>query len=345
MANADAPIPSPFKVIETDLMEAGFTAFRDSTELMDEIAVRGPDGRSGIYVHFFAGEEEWFYLGLSVDVRKRYQQHIKNHTDIIKSAWLSVPKDDLVAMELKYLSLMQGHNANLRNILKHREQYRWEDCREIFEGGHGDRWLEQTGPDQTPYAKVDKELEANYAKRYAEFKAHAEFDEQLLDLLNYYLRNFVPMPTKTDQMFWNVTCLNPGGYNKPFDQLIAFLRVNIHMPEVFTLILNETYEGTPKLTFNFHAAEDQLSDEDIERYNADKQLALNRGNYASTGGKQVQFSLHDIGTAWKLFRDPVFQRAVKVSNLRLMRMGLLARRLSQSHCLPLAKEALGRTLK
>jgi hypothetical protein len=344
MANADAPIPSPFKVIETDLMEAGFTAFRDSTELMDEIAVRGPDGRSGIYVHFFAGEEEWFYLGLSVDVRKRYQQHIKNHTDIIKSAWLSVPKDDLVAMELKYLSLMQGHNANLRNILKHREQYRWEDCREIFEGGHGDRWLEQTGPDQTPYAKVDKELEANYAKRYAEFKAHAEFDEQLLDLLNYYLRNFVPMPTKTDQMFWNVTCLNPGGYNKPFDQLIAFLRVNIHMPEVFTLILNETYEGTPKLTFNFHAAEDQLSDEDIERYNADKQLALNRGNYASTGGKQVQFSLHDIGTAWKLFRDPVFQRAVKVSNLRLMRMGLLARRLSQSHCLPLAKEALGRTL-
>jgi hypothetical protein len=239
---------------------------------------------------------------------------------------------------------MQGHNANLRNILKHREQYRWEDCREIFEGGHGDRWLEQTGPDQTPYAKVDKELEANYAKRYAEFKAHAEFDEQLLDLLNYYLRNFVPMPTKTDQMFWNVTCLNPGGYNKPFDQLIAFLRVNIHMPEVFTLILNETYEGTPKLTFNFHAAEDQLSDEDIERYNADKQLALNRGNYASTGGKQVQFSLHDIGTAWKLFRDPVFQRAVKVSNLRLMRMGLLARRLSQSHCLPLAKEALGRTL-
>jgi hypothetical protein len=344
MANADAPIPSPFKVIETDLMTAGFTPFRDSNELMDELAALGPDRRSGIYVHFFAGEEEWFYLGLSVDVRKRYQQHIKNHTDIIKSAWLSAPKDELVALELKYLSLMQGHHANLRNILKHREQYRWEDFKDIFEGGHGERWLAQSGPDLAPYDKQDKELEANYAKRHAEFRAHPDFSEELLDLLNYYLRNFVPMPTKTDQMLWNVTCLNPGGYNKPFDQLIAFLRVNIHMPEVFTLILNETYEGTPRLTFNFHAAEDQLSDEDIERYNADKQLALNRGNYASTGGKQVQFSLHDIGTAWKLFRDPVFQRAVRVSNLRLMRMGLLARRLSQSHCLPLAKEALERKL-
>jgi len=250
----------------------------------------------------------------------------------------------LVAAELKYLSLMQGHNANLRNILKHREQYRWEDFRDIFEGDHGERWLEKAGPDLTPYAKVDKELEANYAKRLAEFKEHPEFTEELLDLVNFYVRHFILMPAKTDQMFWNVTCLNPGGYNKPFDQLIAFLRINIHMPEAFTLILNETYEGTPKLTFNFHAAEDQLSDEDIERYNADKQLALNKGNYASTGGKQLQFSMHDLGTAWKLMRDPVFQRAVKVSNLRLMRMGLLARRLSQSHCLPLAKEALGRKL-
>ena len=345
MANADSPSPSSFKLIEADLVAAGFTPFRDSTELMDELAALGPQGRSGIYVHFFSGDEEWFYLGLSVDVRKRYQQHIKNHTDIIKSAWLSVPKEDLVAAELKYLSLMQGHHANLRNILKHREQYRWEDFQDIFEGGHGERWLDQSGPDLSPYAKIDKELEANYAKRLAEFKEHPEFTEELLDLVNFYVRHFILMPAKTDQMFWNVTCLNPGGYNKPFDQLIAFLRINIHMPEAFTLILNETYEGTPKLTFNFHAAEDQLSDEDIERYNTDKQLALNKGNYASTGGKQVQFSMHDIETAWKLMRDPVFQRAVKVSNLRLMRMGLLARRLSQSHCLPLANEALGRTLR
>ncbi len=337
--------PSPFKVIEADLMAAGFTSFRDSTELMDELAALGPDGRSGIYVHFFAGEEEWFYLGLSVDVRKRYQQHIKNHTDIIKSAWLSAPKADLVALELKYLALMQGHHANLRNILKHREDYLWDDIKDVFEGGHGEVWLAQAGPDLTPYARIDKELEANYAKRFAEFRAHPEFNEELLDLVNFYVRHFILMPAKSDQMFWNITCLNPGGYTKPYDQLIAFLRINIHMPEVFTLILNETYEGTPKLTFNFHAADDQLSDEDIERYNADKQLALNKGNYAATGGKQVQFSLHDIGTAWKLMRDPVFQRAVKVSNLRLMRMGLLARRLSQSHCLPLAKEALGRQLK
>ena len=55
MSTPDKLPPSSFKVIEADLIAAGFTPFRDSTELMDELAARGPDGRSGIYVHFFAG--------------------------------------------------------------------------------------------------------------------------------------------------------------------------------------------------------------------------------------------------------------------------------------------------
>ena len=44
MAAADTPSPSPFKVIEADLMAAGFTPFRDSTELMDELAALGRHG-------------------------------------------------------------------------------------------------------------------------------------------------------------------------------------------------------------------------------------------------------------------------------------------------------------
>jgi hypothetical protein len=345
MSTPDKLPPSSFKVIEADLIAAGFTPFRDSTELMDELAARGPDGRSGIYVHFFAGEEEWFYLGLSVDVRKRYQQHIKNHTDIIKSAWLSAPEDQLVALELKYLGLMQGHRANLRNILKHRDDYLWEDIKDVFEDGHGERWLTDPMPDLTPYEKADKELEANYAKRFAELQAHPDFSEDMLELLNHYIRHFILFPTKTDQMFWNLTCLNPGLYSKPYDKLTAFLRINIHMPEVFTAILNEHYEGSPRMSFNFHVAKDQFTKDDLARYREDWSLVAHPGNYTATGGRQIQFVVSNLDDAWTLLADQVFRRAAKVSNLRLMRMGLLARRLSQSHCLPLAKEALGRTLK
>ena len=45
MSTPEKPSPSPFKVIEADLMAAGFTSFRDSTELMDELA--GPNTGSG----------------------------------------------------------------------------------------------------------------------------------------------------------------------------------------------------------------------------------------------------------------------------------------------------------
>jgi len=342
MSTPEKRSPSPFKVIEADLMAAGFTSFRDSTELMDELAARGPDGRSGIYVHFFAGEEEWFYLGLSVDVRKRYQQHIKNHTDIIKSAWLPAPEDQLVALELKYLGLMQSHRANLRNILKHREDYLWDDIKDVFEGDHGERWLTQPLPDLSPYEKTDKELDANYAKRFAELQAHPDFSEDMLELLNHYIRHFILFPTKTDQMFWNLTCLNPGLYSKPYDKLTAFLRINIHMPEVFTAILNEHYEGSPRMSFNFHVAKDQFTKEDLARYHEDWSLVAHPGNYTATGGRQIQFVVSNLDDAWTLLADPVFRRAAKVSNLRLMRRGLLARSLSQAHCLPLAKATLSK---
>ena len=340
MSHPARPAPSPFKVIEAALVAEGFTTFKDSLQLMDEVAARGPDERSGIYVHFFAGDEEWFYLGLSIDVRKRYHQHIKNHTDIIKSAWLPAPEEQLVALELKYLSLMQSHHANLRNILKHREEYRWEDFKDIFEGGHAERWLQDPRPDLTPYDKVDKELEANYAKKFAELRAHPDFSDEMLELLNHYVRHFILFPTRTDQMFWNMTCLNPGGYSKPYEQLKAFLRINIHMPEVFTAILNEHYEGSPRMAYNFHVAKDQFTKDDLARYRDEWGLIAHPGNYAATGGKQIQFVVNNLEDAWTLIADPVFRRAAKVGNLRLMRQGLLARRLSQSHCLPLAKAAL-----
>ena len=191
---------------------------------------------------------------------------------------------------------------------------------------------------------MDVELEANYAKRFEEFKKHPAYSEEFLDLLNYYVRNFIFLPTKSDQMFWNVTCLNPGGYNKPYNLLQAMMRVNIHMPEVFTVIYNNAYDEAPELLFNFHAAADQLTEDDAERFEIEWGVPTNPGNYAATGGKQVQCGTRSIEIAWKLLHDPAFQRALKVSNLRLMRQGLLARRLSQSHCLPLAQAALARKL-
>jgi hypothetical protein len=336
--------PRPFAVIEAALMKEGFTAFQDSQSLMNELAALPPKGRSGIYVHFFAGAEEWFYLGLSVDVRQRYYQHIKNHTDIIKTAWLPAPRENLVALELKYLSLMQEHQAQLRNILKHREDYRWEDFQDVFDDEKANAWLMDPYQDRTDYDVVDKELEANYAKRFATLEAHPDFREDHLDIINYYLRNFVFDPAHTAQMFWNVTCLTNGGYEEPFDKLTALLRINIHMPEVFTLILNEDYPGQPRLTFNFHVAADHFSEEDLARFEKTFGGQPHPGNYRATGGPQCQFQAADVEGVWALFRDPAFRIAAKVSNIRLMRQGLLARRLSQSHCLPLAKAALSRPI-
>ena len=123
-----------FRRVESALTSHGFSDFADSWTLMDELGKRKPDERSGIYVHVaFVGNETWYYVGLSKDVKKRFMQHIKNHTDFTKSCWLPASESDLVKLELKFMLVLQEQGVLLRNTLKPRAAYKWSDFKPIFE--------------------------------------------------------------------------------------------------------------------------------------------------------------------------------------------------------------------
>lgn len=334
-----------FRLVESALTSHGFSDFADSWTLMDELGKRKPDERSGIYVHVaFVGNETWYYVGLSKDVKKRFMQHIKNHTDFTKSCWLPASESNLVKLELKFMLVLQEQGVLLRNTLKPRAAYKWSDFKPIFENGEAESWCDTQDTSRELHIWDDYELESNYAKRYAEFKANKDYDERLLYFINMYVRKCIFLHHKTEQIFWNITCLNPGLYSKPFEKNIALIRINIHMPETMTVIQNHTIPDDPPIAFNFHVAKDILSKDSIERIEKRFRTEPRRGNYKRTGGDQIQFTVWDIEHAFALLADQEFVRAIRYGNLRLMRMGLLARRLSQSHCLPLAKDALTRPI-
>lgn len=338
--------PDEFKKVEESLIEEGFCLFRDSWELMDELKPKPPIERSGIYVHLaFVGNETWYYVGLSKDVRKRFMQHIKNHTDFVKSSWLPSRLEDLVKLELKFMTLLQGHGILLRNTLKPRPAFKWRDYKPIFEADEAAAWCTDSAASKAIHRWDDYELENNYGKRYVQFKADTGYDERILDFVNLYVRKCIFLHEKTEQVFWNITCMNPGLYEQPCQRDKAFVRINIHMPETMTVVKNLTYAEDPPLGYNFHVAKDILPETSVKRIEKQFRTKARPGNYKRTGGEQIQFAVHDIDRAFGLLEDSEFVRAIRHGNLRLMQMGLLARRLSQSHCLPLAKEALSRPVK
>ena len=337
-----------FKEVEKGLVNEGFCSFSDSWKLMDELKTRKPSERSGIYVHVaFVGEETWYYVGLSKDVRKRFTQHIKNHTDFVKSCWLQAPLEELVQLELKYMILLQSHGVLLRNTLKPRAAFKWSDYKPIFEQESVEAWCNGKTISTETHNWSDYELENNYQKRYSKLKSDDAFSERLLDLVNTYARKCIFLHQKTEQLFWNITCLNKGGYvndkGEKVDDL-AFIRINIHMPETLTVVKYLDSLDHPALGFNFHVAKDELKPDTVARIVKQFKTRARPGNYKQTGGEQIQFAVHDIQRAFGLLDDEDFVRAIRRGNVRLMKMGLLARRLSQSHCLPLAKAALTRPL-
>jgi hypothetical protein len=312
---------------------------------MDELGKKKPIERSGIYVHVaFVGDETWYYVGLSKDVKKRFMQHIKNHTDFTKSCWLPAPESELVKLEIKFMTVLQEQGVLLRNTLKPRVAFRWRDLKPIFEDGKAESWCDIESISTELYASDDYELETNYAKRYLDFKNNKDYDDRLLDFLNLYVRKCIFLHHKTEQIFWNITCLNRGLYSKPFEKNIALIRINIHMPETMTVIQNHTIPDDPPIAFNFHVAKDILSNDSIQQIERRFRTEPRPGNYKRTGGDQIQFTVWDIEHAFALLDDHEFVRSIRYGNLRLMRMGLLARRLSQSHCMPLAKDALTRPI-
>ena len=90
---SDVSVGSPFRdSVQVVLAKHGFPAFKPAAELMSELKGASASARAGVYVHAFKGGRA-FYVGISVDVRKRYFQHLKNFKDIEYSTVLAVPRD------------------------------------------------------------------------------------------------------------------------------------------------------------------------------------------------------------------------------------------------------------
>src|SRR6476659_715182 len=69
--------------------------------------------RCGIYVLHFADGR--YYVGQSVDVTRRYVEHRKNHTVIVKLSFQEVAQAELTSVETMIMHLLKEQGLSLRN--------------------------------------------------------------------------------------------------------------------------------------------------------------------------------------------------------------------------------------
>jgi len=338
-------IPKLNKIITKD----GFTSFRPTDELMGELK-KLPDGdRCGIYIHVvYEGNDEYFYVGQALDMRKRYMQHKKKY-DIVLSAVCFVSKSQLGFVEEKYITLLNRLGLNLRNILISDENSLAGDLFDVFGEKEQLEWLaDEKFFYEGKFKSYKQESAIKFKHRYDELIASPDYESEYMDFISTFIRYCVPHPEKTEKEFWTLNCLTNAFGKHPAR---ALFRVSVHRPEVLTFVVNHKDPAMEPFMVMFTIYPEAMTEEEhqeikgIAGYVAYEANGNGEPFYKTAGFKHWQVRAYSIETAWELLRHAGFRRAIKESVLRLMRKGHVPRNFSQSHCLPLCEEVMRRPAK
>jgi len=325
--------------IQQVLEKRGFGSFRPSAELMDELEQLGKGGRRGIYVHVLHGGQH-FYVGLSVDVRSRYLQHLETYGEIEHSAFLPVPTADLAPIEMEHIALLRDMGATLLNVLQPSEDMTSEEVAEMFDAEKQQAWLD----DMTAYySSGPRDYDPNelprFAKRYADLLAHKNYSEELIDILSYFIRSFIPTPDKSEGYLWTLNCLT-NAFQK--HSATALFRISVHRPEVLTVVVNDKDPDMQPFFFMFTVAKGDLAETDLDALDDIPDISLDEIDFKTAKFEHFRINAYTLDAVWRLFANPAFVRAMKRCVYELMRSGQTPKNFSQSHCLPLCAQVMSR---
>lgn len=331
---------SNLSVVESLLLKSGFPPFRPSGELMDELAGLTGGARRGIYVHVLGGGTQ-FYVGLSIDVRSRYLQHLETYGSIEKSTFLHLPEPvDMAPVEMEHIARLRDAGATLLNVLQPAADMSAEDVAEMFDPDAQQAWLDDMTAyhDGGPRAYDPKDL-PRFAKRHASLLAHKNYSEELIDLVSYFIRAFIPTPDKSEGYLWTLNCLTDAFTDHSAK---ALFRISVHRPEVLTVVVNDKDPEMAPFFIMFTAAKWEGAAADAEALAEIPDVEVHDLDFKTAKFPHFRVKALTVEAAWRLFANPAFIRGIKRAVFELMRSGQTPKNFSQSHCLPLCAQVMSR---
>lgn len=331
-------------VVQAILAKHGFPGFKPASVLMSELKGASASNRAGVYVHAFKGGNV-FYVGISVDVRKRYFQHLKNFNDIEYSTVLPVTREKQFLLEFELIGELMRRKIPLRNLLRPDLDFSQGDIdlivRELGDSqGVSDESNYYRGPHLVKDPALERSLDAGHplVVKHAQMLAHPLYSAAAAKVFARYIRSCIPLPALTERSFWTVTCMNKGLYPKPYDKLKVMMRISVGRPEVFSAVIDDI-DPTHVLEYNFYVAAEPISLGELARLKAIPGVRY-KANYQE--GLKLplhQFFASDAKSASQLLDSPEFRNAARLHNLLLMRhWGQNTVRRVGFHNLPLSRQ-------
>ncbi|MDX1994455.1 MAG: hypothetical protein SF029_18880 [bacterium] len=276
----------------------------------------------GIYVLHFANGE--FYAGLTINVVRRFAQHVVNHKDIVALSFKQVSLNKLQSEEKRVIQTLEKAGFHLRNIIHTSISYAPSAFDEVMPPQQQEQWVNDVNFVISTGQRADEpELRRKYKDRYAKL-VQKPYAEEMIQVIRQYVQTCIPTYLSSEMYYWNVSCL----LEKRANNMLIYSRVCIYWQEVFTV---GTINGEP--FFSWHLARSPL----------EINVKLKRGTlttlnpalflkhplhahlhtYKPGGQDQINLQLDgSIEAALNVLHEPTILYAIRRFNLNLMRKGL-----------------------
>jgi hypothetical protein len=295
--------------------------------------------RCGIYC--FKKSDETYYIGLAVDVVRRFSQHCKNHDNIVYIWFQPIPKKNLATVEKDLIFKAEKSglpiiNKSLVSSIIGETDFDFLVDRELQE-----KWVKSKKNIILDKDRVNppEKYRIRYRDSFLKLKKNEIYPE-LKVLLKTYIKTCIPFPRKTEMSFWEVSCLpSTNASHHP-----RYFALNINQMEVF--VVGYLHSTRDFWAFVNTSKENFLLGDNIEDISADHEYSdieySDERQYRAAGYDQMQFRFTSMEELQLFLTEPRFIRSAKLFNIRLMRKGGTI--YSKFHCFDLVDDVLGKSV-
>ncbi len=292
--------------------------------------------RCGIYLLEFPNLV--FYIGQAVEVVRRFNQHCKNHDDIIGFSFIQIPKKKLDEVEKRLIYKAENLGFVLSNSVHATNIEGETDFDFVVSQQEQDIWLsnpESTNrKDESSLIEIPENQIIRFRKKFIKFSNHAK-SKEVIDLLKSYINCCVPLPRRTEYSFWSISCMPSTNINT-WPRMAV---VNVGVMEAF--VIGYLKQSKEELWGFVNIASDIL----IQRWKSIEQfkssfpfIEVFETSYRDAGQHQLSLETRGISNLPKLLNDESIQIASAHLNLRVMRKR--ATIYSKYHCNDLSKQCV-----
>ncbi|MSU74601.1 GIY-YIG nuclease family protein, partial [Candidatus Kaiserbacteria bacterium] len=212
----------PISSVERRLVYGcGFPPFR-SVDGKTSVRHIFPEARSGIYV--LAYKDGGYYVGLSIDVTKRFEQHVVSKRPIAAITFRTVHKARQYVTESETISILQDMGVKVANTEKMIPKDTGGTITKTLSSKDLDRWLNtDSWNDLAGKASAAPRSHSDIEERYGSKFLTRQDAGDILDFYADYVKKCIIKPFQTAPDKWNITCLPSTSYS--FGKCLSMLNV------------------------------------------------------------------------------------------------------------------------